>query len=211
MRGPKGRSPGRQDPHRPRRDWPVAALAAVGLVVAGYLTVTKLSAAPALFCAAGSGCDVVQTSRYAVFLGLPTAAWGAGLYAVVVGLALTGLSARRWLGAFLLGTAGAAFSAYLTYLSVFEVGATCGYCLASAGMAFALFGLLLARRPAAPGRRSPLRPGRLAALGAVTALATVIVGAGVFAWRGPGATVPYAEGLARHLTATGAVMYGAYW
>ncbi|MFQ5916124.1 MAG: vitamin K epoxide reductase family protein, partial [Nitrospinota bacterium] len=57
----------------PRRNWPVAGVAAAGFVVAGYLAVTKLGGDSPLFCTAGGGCDIVQASRYAVFFGLPTA------------------------------------------------------------------------------------------------------------------------------------------
>jgi uncharacterized membrane protein len=205
------RSPRAAEPEIPPRDWWVALLSAVGLLVAGYLTVNKWSGGTALFCTAGSGCDIVQASRYAVFLGLPTAAWGAGLYATVGALALLGLPPRRWLAAFLLAVAGASFSLYLTSLSIFEIGATCAYCLASAGIALALFGLLLWRRPPVPGRRSPVRLARVAALGALTAVATVVLGAGVFATLDPKEAAIYQEALARHLKASGAVMYGAYW
>ncbi len=194
-----------------RVDWPVAALAAAGLVVASYLTFTKWSGENALFCAVGSGCDVVQGSRYALFLGLPTALWGAGLYALIGGLALVGLPARRWLLAFLLAVAGASFSAYLMYLSLFVIGAVCGYCVASAAIALGLFALLLARRPSSSGRRSPARPARVLALGITTAAVTIIVGAGVFATGPPREASARADALARHLAASGAVMYGAYW
>ncbi len=199
------------EPETAPRDWWVVALSAVGVLVAGYLAATKWSGGGALFCTAGSGCDIVQSSRYAMFLGLPTAAWGAGLYAAVGALALLRFPPRRWLAAFLLAVAGASFSLYLTYLSIFALGATCAYCLASLGIALALFGHLLRGRPPATGRRSPIRPGRVAALGALTAVATVVFGAGVFATLEPKEAATYQEALARHLKASGAVMYGAYW
>lgn len=195
----------------PRPDWPVAAVAAAGLLIAGYLAATKLAVADALFCAAGSGCDVVQASRYAVFLGLPTAVWGAGLYAAIGGLALLGLEARRWLAAFLLAVAGVFFSALLTALQLFVIGALCAYCLLSAGIAVALFAVLLVRPPASAEGRPALRPARLLTLGAVTALATVIVGAAGFVLGGPREAGGYQEALALHLAESGAVMYGAYW
>ncbi len=195
----------------PRSDWWVAALAAAGIAVAGYLAVTKWTSATALFCAAGGGCDAVQASRYAVFLGLPTAAWGAGLYAAIGALALTGLPARRWLAAFLLAVAGVAFSAYVTYLSLFVLRAACGWCLASAAIALGIFGTLLWRRPEAMGRRSPVRPARLVGLGLAMAVATVVVGAAVFAIPEPKQAAAFQEALAGHLKASGAVFYGAYW
>jgi uncharacterized membrane protein len=203
--------PRRERREGPHPDWLVAAVSVAGFIVAGYLTITKFARGSALFCGAGSGCDVVQASRYALFLGLPTALWGAMLYAAIGGLALSGLPARRWRTAFLLSVAGASFSAYLGYLQLSVVRAVCVYCVASAVIAVTLFSLLLARRPSPTGKRSPVRPARLVALGSLTAVATVVVGAGVFATDSAREGAAYQEALARHLARTGAVMYGAYW
>ena len=192
-----------------RPDWLVAGLAVVGLAVAGYLAVTKLTGGGALFCRGIGGCEVVQQSRYAMFLGLPTAAWGAGLYTAIAGLALAGLWPWRWLAALLLAVAGVSFSGYLTYLELFVIGAVCWYCVVSAATATALLGVLLGRRPAA--RRGPTRPARVAALGSLTAVATVALGIAVFAASAPRAAPGYQEALARHLARNGAVMYGAFW
>ena len=71
------------------------AVAAAGLVVAGYLTVTKFMGGSAAFCTADGGCDAVQSSRYATMLGVPTALWGALAYAAVGGLAAAGLKIGR--------------------------------------------------------------------------------------------------------------------
>ena len=194
----------------PRRNWPVAGLAVLGFAVAGYLALTKLGGDSPLFCTAGSGCDIVQASRYAVFFGLPTALWGAGLYAAIGGLALFGLDARRWLSTFLLAVVGVSFSAYLTYVELFEIRAICGYCVLSAVIAAALFGVLLMYRPKGTGRRFPARKSRVVTLGTITAVATVLIGAGFFAANSP-ETAAAQEALARHLAESGAMMYGAYW
>ena len=199
-----------KEPEVARRNWAVAGLAAVGFVIAGYLAVAKLGGENPLFCTAGSGCDIVQASRYAVFFGLPTALWGAGLYAAIGGIALVGMDARRWLAAFLLAVVGVSFFAYLTYLELFEIGAVCGYCVLSAVIAVALFGLLLAGRSSVAGRRSVVRPARVVTLGTITAVATILIGAGFFAAGSPHASASQ-EALARHLADGGAVMYGAYW
>jgi uncharacterized membrane protein len=193
------------------RDWPVAAVAAAGLLVSGYLAWAKWTGASALFCERGSACDVVQASRYAMFLGVPTAAWGVVGYALVLGLALAGLSPRRWTVAYALAVAAVAFSAYLTYLSLWELRAACPYCVADAGIAVGLLATLLARRPAVSGRRARVRPRRLVAIGAALAALTVIFAAGVFVADTPTAASSYQEALARHLAASGAIFYGAYW
>ena len=194
-------------PESARGDWLVAGLAAVGVAVAGYLTWTKVTGGSALFCTAVAGCQVVQASRYATFLGIPTAAWGAALYATVGGLALAGLTAGRWLVAFLAIVAGVAFSSYLTYLELFVIGAACWYCVVSAAVALALLGALLGRRTRGPRTG----PARLVALGATVAVVVVVVGVSVHAVTAPGGLHADQEALARHLAQGGAVMYGAFW
>jgi len=207
----RGRRAPRSRSENPRSDWVLGGLSAAGLLLAGSLTVAKLASGSAPFCVAGSGCEAVQASRYAVFLGLPIALWGAMLYAAIGTLALLGLDARRWLAAFLLAVGGVSFSALLTALQVFVIGALCASCLLSAGIAVALLAVVLVRRPAPSDRRGPLGPARLFALAAVTALVTVGLGAGGFALGGPREAGGYPQVLARHLADSGAVMYGAYW
>lgn len=195
-----------------RGDRVLAAVAAAGFLIAAYLTVTSLTGTSALFCeGGGSGCDVVQSSRYAWFLAIPTAAWGAAFYLAVGGLALAGLTARRWLPAFVLGVAGVAVSAYLTYVSVAVVRAVCGYCLASAAIALALLALLVARRPHSVSNRAWGSPAKLAALGLGTAVLTLAIAAVGFRAETPQEATARQAALARHLSTTGAIFYGAYW
>lgn len=198
-------------PTEAARDWPVAAVAATGFAISLYLAINKLAGASALFCEAGTGCDIVQASRWASFLGVPTAGWGALLYAAVVALALTGLPPRRWTWAFALATAAVAFSAYLTWISLFTLQALCPWCVADALVAVALLVVLLVRRPLTGGKRSPTRPARIAAVGVAVAVVTIVGAAGVWVVDPATGTSAYATGLARHLSATGGVMYGAFW
>jgi uncharacterized membrane protein len=193
-----------------RREWVVVLLAVAGVLVSGYLGWLKLRGGNALMCEAGGGCDIVQASRYATILGVPTALWGTLFYVAVGVLAGLGLTAQRWLGTFLLAVAGAAFSLYLTGISLFAIGAACPYCLASAAIAAALVGVLAWRRPASTGRRAPLRWSRVVPLGGVAAVAAVVVGAAIFAAY-PGGAAAYQTGLAQHLARVNAIMYGAYW
>lgn len=194
----------------PGVDWLVLGLSAAGFLVDGYLTWIKWAARGAFLCVAGSGCDLVQASRYSIFLGVPTALWGTVLYAAVGILAGMGLTTRRWIAAFLIVAAGVGFSGYMTALSLFIVGGACMYCLTSAAIEVALLVALLLRRPASRGRRSPLRPIPLASYGTLAAAATIVFGAFVFA-SPSSAPAGYQSALARHLTQTGAIMYGAYW
>jgi uncharacterized membrane protein len=188
--------------------WPVALLALAGLVVSAYLTWLKFTGNPAVFCGPGSGCDIVQASRYGTLLGLPTALWGALFYAAVAGIALAGLTAQRWRLAFLLAAARAAFSLYLTILSLFVLRAACAYCLLSMAIALALVGLLAWLRPA-PASRRAMRWSRLGLQAAAAAVGAVVVGAFIFAGQRGSSAEQLA--LARHLADTKAVMYGAFW
>jgi uncharacterized membrane protein len=193
-----------------RADWLVVGLAAAGFLVAGYLTWLKWASRGAFLCVAGSGCDLVQASRYSIFLGVPTALWGVLLYVAIGVLAGVGLTSSRWLAAFLIAAAGVGFSVYLTVLSLFVIGGACIYCLASLAIETALVVTLLWRRPPARGRKSPLRPVPLASYGTLAAIGTVLFGAFVFASPSSG-PAGYQSALARHLRDTGGIMYGAFW
>lgn len=122
----------------------VAALSLVGLLVAAYLSLWKLGYMGVLVCGTG-GCEVVQTSRYAEFLGLPVAFYGVGGYAALLGVSLLGLQPRwqdrpeptRWLA--VLSGVGVAFTLYLTYLEAFVIEAWCRWCLVSAGIISLIF------------------------------------------------------------------------
>jgi uncharacterized membrane protein len=204
--------------HGPRRapapivpDRPIAIVAGVALVISLYLTITKFFAAGALFCERGGGCDIVQSSRWAMFFGVPTAGWGVLVYAGIGALALAGFTARRWLGAFLLAVIAAAFSGYLTWIELVVLRAICPYCIVVALAAVALLVLLIVRRPHAVMRRSWGAPVRLAALAVVTAVVVIVFGAAAFKVDTTFMASSAQEGLARHLASTGAVFYGAFW
>jgi uncharacterized membrane protein len=194
---------------RPAPCWPVALLALAGLVVSGYLTWLKLTGNPAVFCGPGSGCDIVQASRYGSLLGVPTALWGAIFYATIAGIAVAGLTPPLWRLAFLLAAAGAGFSLYLTALSLFVLGAACPYCLLSMIIALALVGLLAWLRPAPAPRLKAMRWSRLGIQAAAAAVGAVVVGAFIFA--GQAGSTAEQLALARHLIDTKAVMYGVFW
>jgi uncharacterized membrane protein len=199
------------EPELARPDWIVVVLALAGLAVAGYLTALKLGGTQAFLCRDGSGCDVVQASRYSVLAGVPTAVWGAAIYLAIAVLAAMPRTARRWQAAFMLASGAVAFSLYLTIISIFVIGATCPYCLASGGIAVALLAAMVWRRPAAQGRQAAAyKPGRLVGLGVTAAVLTVLVGAFIFA---ADFSVPagYQSALARHLAKKQAIFYGAYW
>ena len=91
-------------------------------------------------------CERVQTSRYAMFLGIPVAVIGLGGYVVLLAVALAGLQERFAANAgptkvlVLLSGGGVAFSAYLTYLELFTIHAICRWCVGSAVVIALIFG-----------------------------------------------------------------------
>ncbi|HEY7435052.1 MAG TPA: vitamin K epoxide reductase family protein [Methylomirabilota bacterium] len=190
-----------------RPDFLVVGVAAAGFAVAAYLTWLKWAGGTAAFCLSGSGCDIVQASRYGMLLGVPTALWGVLLYVAIGALAVLGLTPQRWTWAFYLAAGGVGFSIYLTAVSVLVVRATCAYCLASTGLALAILLALLWRRGTLPRRR------RLASLvpGALAAAVLVPLGAAFIYAMPAGGGSGFEGALARHLREKGAVMYGAYW
>ena len=124
----------------------IAALALVGLFVALYLTLYKTGIIGELACSTGS-CETVQLSRWSTFLGLPVAAWGIGFYAAMLALALVSLqdafveSRRIALALAAVSGWGVLFSAWLTWLELFVIHAICTWCVVSAAIVVALFGV----------------------------------------------------------------------
>jgi uncharacterized membrane protein len=124
----------------------LALLALAGVMLSSYLTLFKLGYIGHLACGLGT-CERVQTSRWSMLFGVPVAAWGAGYYLVVLGIAvagtqpgLTGSPKVSWL---LLGLTawGVLFSAYLTGLELFVIHAICEYCVSSAALVTAMCGI----------------------------------------------------------------------
>ena len=192
---------------------PLLALSAVGIAIAGYLTYTGWTGSAAAFCAEGEGCDIVQSSRWAMFLGLPTAFWGLATYATLGAIAWRERrTSAQWQWASLVGLAGWGVSVYLTGVSVFVLDATCPYCLASLGIFTAILALLWWQRGAAvPGAWR-----RALAQGATVAVVTIGVmhvqaGGGLVSGDVAGGEDPYLRGLATRLAASGAAFYGASW
>jgi uncharacterized membrane protein len=115
----------------------VAVLALAGLGVAGYLTWVHYAELEPI-CAGGSGgCEKVQNSDYAELAGVPVALLGlVGYGAILASLALPG-DLGRFSGA-VLALAGFGFSAWLTYVELFEIDAICQWCVVSAVLMTAL-------------------------------------------------------------------------
>jgi uncharacterized membrane protein len=114
----------------------VPMLAAVGLVVAGYLSYIEASGAVAV-CGPVGDCNAVQQSAYARVLSIPVGIIGLAGYVAIALAWLIGHGTSRiatWgvASQFLMVFAGVLVSAYLTFLEPFVIGATCLWCLSSA-------------------------------------------------------------------------------
>ncbi len=126
----------------------IAVIALIGVFVALYMLLYKLGVFGSLLCGTG-GCEVVQASPWAYFLGVPVAAWGLAGYLSMLAVAMTGVQPRfessRWVPAslLLLTTVALLFSIYLSYLEEFVIHAWCQWCILSAVLAVLAFGFAL--------------------------------------------------------------------
>jgi uncharacterized membrane protein/predicted DsbA family dithiol-disulfide isomerase len=122
-----------------RRAFAVATIAAAAAVALAVLLERQHAAAHAGVASACNinefvNCDRVATSRFSVFLGLPTAAWGVLGYGLLLVLSVLGLRRSRpdatWPAGFLLAGAAAttAVSLVLAAISELAVHALCIYC-----------------------------------------------------------------------------------
>ncbi len=124
----------------------LALLALAGLFISLYLWLYKLGKIGTIACGTG-GCETVQLSAQSRFLGVEVALIGVLGYATLLGLALLCLRLQHagasWPLKGLMVMAGGAvlFTLYLKYLEFFVVHAVCRWCVASAVIIAAMFGL----------------------------------------------------------------------
>lgn len=126
-----------------RRMW-MAVISLAGLFIGIYLTLYHYGIVGTLACGVSS-CETVQTSRYAMFLGVPVATWGAGFYVLMLAVTLARIqpafesSAGLTLATIVLATWGFVFTGWLNYLEGFVIHAWCEWCLGSAALVLLLF------------------------------------------------------------------------
>lgn len=189
-------------------DWPIVILAGVGLLITGYLTGVAMTGTGAAFCGEGSGCDIVQSSRWSTLLGLPVALWGFALYLVIAAAAWSmPPRLKRWRRLSFLALVGVAVSAYMTVVGIVYLDAVCIWCLASFATIIAIFVVTLLRRP-------DTAPGVPWTTWSANSLLTALIVAGVLhVWQTDllRPESPRLKALAEHLDASGAKFYGAFW
>ncbi len=129
----------------------ILMLSLLGIVVAGYLSFVATSGTDAV-CGPVGDCHAVQASQYAYLFGsIPNGLLGLAAYLAIVGAWFVNWRLPRFadqaaLALFVIAFFGTAFSAYLTFLEPFVIGATCMWCLSSAVIMTAI--MLLSLNPA---------------------------------------------------------------
>jgi len=192
-------------------NWPLLALAALGVVLTTYLAWSAFAGGAVKGCAAGGGCDVVLSSRWATLLGLPTAFWGLVAYVSLAGIAFIRRVETQWLAAWTVAFFGVCYSVYLTTVSLTILGSACPYCLTSLALMAATLALVVWQRPPELAQRSWLR---LSAARAVLAGLVILVIHGSYIAPRPeptGPEDPTIRALAEHISDEGALFYGASW
>lgn len=117
--------------------WVIPTLVVAGLGVAAYLSQVEITGAQAV-CGPVGDCNTVQQSAFARLFGVPVGILGALGYLAMLAawtMAVAGPRPRRGHARFILwafALVGCAFSAYLTFLEPFVIGATCAWCVSSA-------------------------------------------------------------------------------
>lgn len=190
-------------------DWWITGLAVFGMLITAYLTGVAWSDSEVAFCTSGSGCDIIQQSRWSIVLGIPVALWGFALYSLIAGSAVfMKPRLRRWQRLWYLALAGVAVSVYLTIVGIVALDAVCLWCLASLATITTIFVYVAMRRPdSAPGMR--WQPWLVRSGVVVVVLLGVLHAyySGLF----QPAEDPRLKALATHLDESGAKFYGAFW
>jgi uncharacterized membrane protein len=193
-------------------DWPVLVLALAGVALSGFLSGAAWLDAELPYCSAGSPCDVVQSSRWAWLFGVPIAAWGFAAFGLI---ALVAAQVRNtewhWKLTWTLSLISIAISLYLTVIALAVLDAACIYCLASLGIAAALFAVVAWQWPR--GMPDFGWPAWLAQTGVLAVAVVAALHVYHSGWLGAqgGPEDPYLSALAGHLSQTGAAFYGAEW
>ena len=114
-----------------------AALALVGIGIAGYLVWVHYAGLDPVCVGGGGGCERVQSSRWAELAGIPVAVLGLGGYVLILASLALPEDPGAQVAAFL-SLVGFGFSVWLTYVEIEKIEAICQWCVASAVVMTAL-------------------------------------------------------------------------
>lgn len=157
-----------------------------GLFDSAYLWWVYTSPTHPLVCL-GTGCDEVRASRFAFWGGIPTPAFGAGMYGALVILLLVEpfvapkVSALLRRFAFAISAVGLIISLYLTSLEAFTIHAWCAWCVAQQ-IAIALIFILLAIEVNRPAGEDAAIPHRIAWQNILVLVIALVIAVPSFAW-----------------------------
>jgi uncharacterized membrane protein len=192
-------------------NWPIFALAVIGMGLSGYLTYSAWTLKQLAGCTEGSACDIVLSSQWATLLGMPTSFWGFLTYALLAAIAWNKRTAAQWKSTWCIALFGLVYSLYLTAVSFYVLDAACPYCLTSLALMAAIFAVTSFGRPAPMagfGWAPWLAKSVTAALLIVVVLHLHYAG---YLGKTAAAEDPWVRGLAAHLKTIDAKFYGASW
>jgi uncharacterized membrane protein/protein-disulfide isomerase len=156
--------------------WTLRVLAWLAFGIASYLAWHAMTQTSVAGCSVGSneGCDLVLSSSWSKWLGIPVAFLGLACYSTLAALSvLLGVrnsQANRWIATIfvMLSIAAAGVSMWFIGIQIFALNNYCPYCLAtdSCGIALGLISTAFAGRAALAQRRIPqtrtMQPGLMA-------------------------------------------------
>ncbi len=131
-------------------------LSAVGLAIAGYLTLLHYDSSVPLVCSGGSlvNCEQVLTTASSVVFGVPVAAWGLLWFAVSLALAILSSRSRghvespAWRSASLAWASIGTLSVFwLVYQELGVIGRICAWCTAVHVLVLALLVIQVSSAP----------------------------------------------------------------
>ena len=148
--------------------WTLRVLAWLAFGVASYLAWHAMTQTSVAGCSVGSneGCDLVLSSSWSKWLGIPVAVLGLGCYATLatlsVLLGLRSAQANRWISTVfvMLSIAAAGASLWFVGVQIFALGSYCPYCLVtdSCGIALGVIATVFAVRSVYAQRGMPQSP-----------------------------------------------------
>jgi uncharacterized membrane protein/glutaredoxin len=208
----------------------MAVLATIGVIDTGSITLSKWGLLGSLSCSSQgffgcNGCDRVLSSAWGSAIGQPLSLFGFLAYGAMLLLALVPLVSAspavqtpcRW-GAVMLSTGMAVFSLVLLGVMAFAIRDCCPFCILSAALSLALFVLSLLQGEWLDRGQLLFRAILVALVVGLIALgwATAVNRPAALSTRGvplpvTSVSTPSTLALAEQLTASGAVMYSAYW
>lgn len=192
-------------------NWLLFGLALLGMALSGYLTVSAWQDKAVAFCTQGAGCDVVLNSRWSTLFGMPTSFWGFLTYALLAAVAWNKNVVDQWRWAWVIALFGLLYSLYLTSVALFELRATCPYCLTSLGLMATIFIVTTFQRPKSLTKFS-WGPWLAKTVGvAVVAIFALHLHYAGYWGDTQGPEDPWVRALAEHLSKSDAKFYGASW